>query len=369
MSADRHLAEDPSSSHNPQRRTKSGYERLVTPIYGLFILGVLYTLYAAHGVILPMVLALLTSLLLAPLVKRSQRRLRIPRAISALILLVVLIGGLAGLGWAVTQPLMEWAGKVPEGLSKVLMGQNSVKATIDRVNRSAKEVEETVEGLSEEQVTTVVMQQDSWRQRLFEKAQVGVAGLALAMALSYFLLVNGDRLIENLVRQMPRSNRRRVLRMVRDSQEEIVKYLAIISLSNAMVGLLTGLLAWFLGLPSPAVWGVVAALTRFVPYLGVIATLVLLAVVSAVSLDEIWMMAIAPLGYLGLTALVGFFLEPYIHGYRMAINPAVIFISIFFWGWLWGPVGVLLAVPLMTLIQVILKQIPRFAPVYRVIAR
>jgi len=113
----------------------------------------------------------------------------------------------------------------------------------------------------------------------------------------------------------------------------------------------------------------IAGLARFIPYLGVILTILLLAVVSAISLDAVWLMAFAPLGYLGLTTLVGFFIEPWVHGFRMAINPVVIFVSIFFWGWLWGPVGVLLAVPLMTVIQVVLKQIPKLRPVYRVIAR
>lgn len=353
----------------PRPREQRALESLLIPLYGLFILGILYTLYAAHSVILPVILALLTSLLLAPLVKYSQRKLKIPRIVSALVLISVLIGSLAGLGWMVSQPLMEWAGKAPAGVSKVLLGESGVKATIERVTRSAREVEETVEGLSEEKAVTVVLQQDSWRQKFLAKAQSGMAGLALAMALSYFLLVNGDRLIENLARQMPRGHRRRVLRVIRDCQEEIAKYLGIISLSNASVGLLTSLMAWILGLPSPAVWGVVAALTRFIPYLGVIITLILLALVSAVSLDEVWKVAFMPLGYLALTSLVGFFLEPYIHGFRMSINPIVIFISIFFWGWLWGPVGVLMAVPLMTVIQVVLKQIPRWRPIYRVIAR
>lgn len=367
MSAQERPEEDPKS--DPRQRNRRALESLRTPLYGLFILGILYTLYAAHGVILPMVLALLTSLLLAPLVKHSQRKLRVPRAVSSVVFLVLLVGGLAGLGWLVSQPLMEWVGKVPEGLSKVLVGPGGVQTTIEKVTESAKEVEETVEGLSEEQVTTVVLQQDSWRQKALDNARIGLGYLALALALTYFLLVNGDRLIENLVRQLPRKKRRLVLRVVRDSQEEVAKYLGIISLSNSLVGLLTGLMAWAVGLPSPVLWGVVAGVARFVPYLGVILTLLLLGVVSVTSLDEPWMMAVAPLGYLVLTSLVGFFLEPYVHGFRMAINPAVIFISIFFWGWLWGPVGVLLAVPLMTLIQVVLRQIPRLSPLYRVIAR
>ncbi|MAL98445.1 MAG: AI-2E family transporter [Alteromonadaceae bacterium] len=366
------MAEVQYSGEPPQqerRRRRSATDRLETPLYGLFVLGILYTLYVAHGVILPVLLALLTSLLMAPVVRVLRRRLRIPPAVSALVLIAAFLGALGGLTWTVSQPLLEWAGKAPESFSKLALGQSSIKTTIEQVTRSAEEVEETVDGLSEEKVTTVVLQQDSWRQKLFAKAQEGLAGLALAMALSYFLLVNGDRLIQNLARQLPRHARRRVLHMIRDSQEEIAKYLGIISLSNTLVGVLTGLMTWAIGLPSPVVWGVVAGLTRFVPYLGVIITIALLAVVSIASLDEIWLMSLAPLGFLALTSLVGFFLEPFIHGFRMSINPILIFISIFFWGWLWGPVGVLLAVPLMTVIQVVLKQIPKLRPVYKVIAR
>lgn len=345
---------------------------LSTPIHGLFALGVLYTLYLAHQIVLPIILAVLTSLLLAPLVKRAYIKWRVPRMISSLLLVLMVLAGIAGVGVAVAMPALDWAGKAPEGISRLLVGDSTFRQQIERVSRSAKEVEKSVEDLSEEEAekpTTVVLQTESWRSQLMTKARNGVAGLALALALTYFLLVGGDRLIRNLVRQLPREQRKTALRITHDSQSQIAQYLGVLGLSNLVVGVTTGLMCWAVGLPDPAVWGIVAALARFIPYLGVILTIALLAVVSAISLDTLWMMAIAPLGYLGLTTVVGFFIEPWIHGFRMAINPVVIFVSIFFWGWLWGPVGVLLAVPLMTVIQVVLKQIPRLRPVYRVIAR
>jgi predicted PurR-regulated permease PerM len=217
--------------------------------------------------------------------------------------------------------------------------------------------------------STVVLQTDSWRDQVLNKAQNFVAGLALALALTYFLLVGGDRIILNLVRQLPREQRRNVLRIARDSQQQIAQFLAVLSLSNVLVGTTTGLVSWAVGLPDPAVWGLVAGLARFIPYLGVILTTTLLTIVSAISLDTFWMMTVAPLSYLLMTSTIGFFIEPWIHGFRMAINPVIIFVSIFFWGWLWGPVGVLMAVPLMTVIQVVLKQIPKLRPIYKVIAR
>lgn len=346
---------------------------LSTPIHGLFILGVLYTLYLAHQIVLPIILAVLTSLLLAPLVKKAYVKWHVPRMVSSLLLVLLVLAGIVGVGFAVAMPALDWAGKAPQGISRLLVGESSFKQQIERVSQSAKEVEKSVEDLSEEEETekptTVVLQTESWRSQLMSKARNGVAGLALALALTYFLLVGGDRLIRNLVKQLPRAQRKTALRITHDSQSQIAQYLGVLGLSNLSVGVTTGLMCWAVGLPDPAVWGIVAALARFIPYLGVILTIALLAVVSAISLETVWMMAIAPLGYLALTTLVGFFIEPWIHGFRMAINPVVIFISIFFWGWLWGPVGVLLAVPLMTVIQVVLKQIPRLRPVYRVIAR
>ncbi|MBN7771628.1 AI-2E family transporter [Marinobacter daepoensis] len=353
-------------------RPTSSIADLSTPIYGLFILGILYTLYLAHQIVLPIILAVLTSLLLAPLVKRAYLRWRCPRVVSSLVLVLVVLAGILGLGAAVATPALEWAQKAPEGLSRLLVGDSEIMRQIDKVSRSAEQVEKSVEELSENKgtkPTTVVLQTDSWRSQLMAKARNGIAGLALALALTYFLLVSGDRLIRNFVKQLPRTQRKTVLRITHDSQHQIAQYLAVLGLSNTSVGVLTGLICWGIGLPDPAVWGLIAGLARFIPYLGNMLTIALLAIVSAISLDTLWMMALAPVSFIVLTTIVGFFLEPWIHGFRMAINPVVIFISIFFWGWLWGPVGVLLAVPLMTVIQVVLKQIPRLQPVYRVIAR
>lgn len=371
--ADEQPGQDVERGNQEQRRNEPRDwlpADLTTPLYGLFGLGILYTLYLAHEIVLPIILAVMTSLVLSPLVKKAYHKWGMPRVVSSLLLMATLIAALAGIGWAVAVPAMEWAEKAPQGISRLLVGESQFMTQLDKVRESAKQVEEEVGDMSEDEgATTVVMQTDSWQSKLVTKLQKGASGLALALALTYFLLVSGDRLIQNFVRQIPRGERRRALQIVRDSQHQIAQYLAVIGLSNLFVGTTTGLMCWAIGLPSPAVWGLIAGLTRFVPYLGVITTIILLTVVSATSLEVFWMMAVAPVGYVVLTALIGFFIEPYIHGFRMAINPAVIFVSIFFWGWLWGPVGVLLAVPLMTVIQVVLKQIPRLRPVYRVIAR
>ncbi len=366
---DDRLPEDNASEKQP---VKLSLSELSTPIYGLLTLGILYTLYLAHQIVLPIILAVLTSMLLAPLVKKAYLRFRVPRVVSSLILVLLVLAAIVGIGAAVATPALEWAEKAPQGISRLLVGDSQIMRQLDKVSRSAEQVEKSVEGLSdntEAKPTTVVLQTESWRSQLMAKARDGVAGLALALALTYFLLVSGDRLVRNFVKQLPPSQRKTVLRISHYSQREIAQYLAVLGVSNASVGVLTALICWAIGLPDPAMWGLIAGLARFIPYLGNMLTIALLGIVSAITLDTLWMMAIAPLSFILLTTIVGFFLEPWIHGFRMAINPVIIFVSIFFWGWLWGPVGVLLAVPLMTVIQVVLKQIPRLRPVYKVIAQ
>ncbi|MGO1503303.1 MAG: AI-2E family transporter, partial [Marinobacter sp.] len=153
---------------------------LSTPIYGLFILGVLYTLYLAHQIILPIVLALLTSLLLSPLVSRMNTGLRVPRVVSSLILVLLVLAGIAGVSLAVATPALEWAGKAPEGISRLLVGDSELKRQISKVTESAQKVEDSVNVFSDgggkkaaSEPTTVVLQTESWRAQLMNKARNG----------------------------------------------------------------------------------------------------------------------------------------------------------------------------------------------------
>ncbi len=366
-------SDDRKSGRQQRWRLPNPGDPLRVSIHGLFALGVLYTLYLARDMILPITLAVLTSLLLAPLVRRFARY-GVHRGVSALVLLLTLVLALGGTVYSTAKPAADWLEQAPDGLARLLVHDGELRQLYESMTQSARQVEqqlaEYAEMDEEERPQPVVVQTESWRNQLAVALRDSMGAFALALALSFFLLVNGDTLIDHSVRQLPgRSRRLTALRVIRDAQEQIARYLAFITISNSLVGVATALLVWSLALPSAMVWGVLAALLRFIPYLGVLLTVIMLAVVSALTHEELWLILAAPVGYLVLSSVVGFFLEPYLHGFRMAINPIVIFLAIFFWGWLWGPIGVLLAVPLMTVIQVVLKQIGPLQPVYRIIAR
>src|SRR5690554_7845713 len=107
MNKDAPVAESRPDENEPESRWKALGD-LATPLYGMFGLGVLYTLYVAHEIVLPIILAILASLLLAPLVNRASR-IGVPRFISALVLVMALLTGILGLGWAVFTPALDWA--------------------------------------------------------------------------------------------------------------------------------------------------------------------------------------------------------------------------------------------------------------------
>ena len=345
---------------------------LSTPVYGLFILAILYTFYLAHEVVLPVVLAILVTLLLSPIVESLLKRFKVPKAISSLFLLLGLVAGIAGISFAISGPLLQWAERAPSTVSELLVGQSEVQQGLRQITDTAEQIEEQIEeqlGEDTESAQTVVLQTDSWRSQLTSGLYQTAAGVTLALALTYFLLVSGDRMLLNLAAQLSRQKRAIMLSIVRNGQEQIARYLGVITLTNSAIGIVIGLIAWAVGLPSPAVWAVVVALTRFIPYLGVIIAFALLTIVSATTFDSLLMMAIVPASFMLISTLVGFFLEPYIHGMRLAVNPVIIFIAIFFWGWLWGPIGVFIAVPLMTVIMVIVSHIPKLEGLYRVLAK
>ncbi|MCL5050743.1 MAG: AI-2E family transporter [Firmicutes bacterium] len=344
---------------------------LSTPIYGLFTLAILYTLFIASDILLPLVFALLLSLLVSPAVAWCAKHLRMPRALSGLVLMLTVVAAIGGIGYGIFAPLTQWAEEAPEAVERILQGRGELQQDIEKLQESAEDIQSEVDGEVEgtEDPTVVVHESELWQHRVFAAAQSGVSRLALALALTYFLLVSGDTLVRNLAHQMGRSKRQIFLSIVRSGQEQVARYLGVITSVNVTIGIIVGLVSWGVGLPTPVLWGLIAALARFIPYVGGILGVGLLVVVSVATFDDLLMIAIVPGTFLLLISVVGFFLEPYIHGQRLAVNPVIIFISIFFWGFLWGPVGILLAVPLMTVIMVVVSHIPKLKPLSEVLRK
>jgi predicted PurR-regulated permease PerM len=157
--------------------------------------------------------------------------------------------------------------------------------------------------------------------------------------------------------------------MARQAESDVSRYLVTVTLVNLGLGAFTALAMFALGMPNPMLWGALAALANFIPYLGAMSTTAVLAIVAAVTFDEVSAIVAPPAVFLLLTTFEGQFVTPMLLGRRLTLNPVVIFLALLVWGWLWGVAGVLMAVPLLAAFKIMCDHVPSLAAVGEFLGR
>lgn len=323
---------------------------------GLFVLALLYTLWLAQSLILPLVLAVFLAIVLSAPV-RLLRRLRLPDALSAAL---VVVGFLAILGAGVaflSVPALTWIDRAPQVVRTLEYKLAPVLSQLGGATAVTREIEEMT-STSDDKPTVHVAEESL---AAVVVAQVGTlaAGGIVTLILLFFLLAMGRRTGLRMARAMPPESRRIYEGIATSVRVEIAAYLQTITAINIVLGLLTAGAMALTGMPTPALWGVVAGVLNFMPYLGPVMTMAILTTVSVLTFDTFWTMAVPPLCFLALTSLEGQIITPMIVGQRLTLNPLVVFLSVVAWGWLWGVAGALLAVPLVAVFKIVLDHTGR----------
>jgi predicted PurR-regulated permease PerM len=156
--------------------------------------------------------------------------------------------------------------------------------------------------------------------------------------------------------------KRRIIKATREIHVEVSRRLRTITLINIVLGAVVGLVLWLLDIPNPELWGTMVAILNFAPYVGAVVSTLVLALVSVMTNTSLADAMLVPLAFIALTSLEGMVITPLVLGQRLSLSPLAVFVSVIVWGWLWGPVGALMAVPLMSGIGVILSQTPGGRP-------
>jgi predicted PurR-regulated permease PerM len=178
--------------------------------------------------------------------------------------------------------------------------------------------------------------------------------LAVALVLASFLLASGDLFYLKLVQSFPTmSGKKRALTMVYDIERRVSHYLLTIALINAGLGIGIGSVLTLLGMPYAYIWGIAAFLLNFLPYLGAITGVVLVAGLSIITFDSFSYALLAPAAYLTLTTIEGNFVTPTLLGRKLELNTVAVFLTVVLWGWLWGIAGALVAVPFLVVFKVV----------------
>jgi predicted PurR-regulated permease PerM len=342
--------------------------RSLAPL-GLFLLAVLAVLYLARSVFIPLVFALMLSFLLSPLVTRLSRSLRLPRALSAAAVVLSLSGAVGYGASMLADPAADWIRRSPTVLQTLERKLRPLRRPVQDVSELAAKVERITQ-VTDANSREVTLEKPGVLGTALDALWQFMAGTLIMLIALYFTLLSGDSLLGRVIAWLPHLNdKRRAAEVIVAIQRSMSRYLGTVVVINTVLGLLVSLAFYLLGLPNAFLWGALAAVAHFVPYLGSLVGVATVAAVSVVSFkslsDALW----PPLVYLILASLEGNIVSPLVLGRTFRLDALVVFIWLLFCAWLWGVAGAVIAVPLLVLIRLTCEKSPALMPIATLIAR
>ena len=331
---------------------KSDWNYQTISLVILAVMSLLAGIYVARALLFPIALAIVLNLLISPSVRALAKR-KVPEWLGALILMTAILAVFAIGVNRLIPPAELWIQSAPQELRKIEHKFSSFRQPIAENSEAGKEVEDMTKLEKDEESVSVEVKQPSVAYTLLFQTMNLVGAVFLTTTLLYFLLAPGDRFLEKMVEAYPAwRDKRAVVELLRGIERGVGRYLLTITLINVGLGTGVGIGMWALGVPNPVLWGVMATLLNYIPYLGAIIGSSIVCVVSLVSFDSVGHAIWPPLLYLSLSGLEGTFVTPTILGKSMSLNPVIILLSLAFWGWLWGVAGALLAVPILAIAKI-----------------
>lgn len=308
---------------------------------GIFILLFLACLYFSRGLLLPILAAVVIATAFGPLVKKAADY-RIPRSLTALVLVGAIVGVAAFGLTLLANPLTELMTHAPEmgatikqklhvfdtPLAAFRELQNSLSAT--KINQVKVE-----SGLAELVAPVIAILTPAASQTIL-----------FVVALIFFLI--GQVQFRNFIVSLlaSRDAKLRYLKIISDIERNLAGYLGVVTIINMGLGVVVAIGTWLLGLPNPVVLGLLAMILNYIPYIGPAIMATVLLGVGLVVFPSVGDAVMAPMGFVAIAILEGLIFTPMIVGRHLTLNPLAVFLAVAFWAWLWGPFGAFLAVPL-----------------------
>ena len=321
-----------------------GTDLIAFALTSLLVITVVAVLYFAKAFFLPVVAAFVIGTMLSPAASFLERR-RIPRALSAVLIVIAVCGGVTFMVGLISSPVMQWTGRLPE-LAGLLKDKLHI---LDRPLALWHELQGML-GVSDAFSATPPFQMPKleWVQPALEFLPPTFTEFLLLFATLILFIASWRDLRRALIMTFTsHDSRLRALRVLNAIEDHLGAYLLTVTLINMGVGSATGLICWITGMPNPAGLGALAATLNYLPIIGPVAMFVILTLVGFMALPTLSAGLIAPLAFVGVTFLEGHFVTPTIIGRRLELNALAVFLSLAFWTWLWGPMGAFLSSPLL----------------------
>jgi predicted PurR-regulated permease PerM len=309
-------------------------------IVGIFLLLFGVFLYFGRPILLPVFAAAVLALTLAPVIKAAQRA-GIPTWVSAILILLFGFGALSVAAMTLAKPVSEWIARAPEIGTSI----RDKLAVLQEPMAALHQLETSLFGDSgglnvSMPASTVVLPVVAF-------ITPAAGELVLFFTTLLFFLVGEIELRNQFVALFGnRDAKLRFLKIMRDIERNLAGYLAVVTVVNIGVASIVALGAWLIGFPNPWIFGFLAGLFNYVPYIGPAVMVIVLFGVGLVTFPSLAHALIAPLGLIAVATLEGHLITPTLVGRRLTLNPLVVFLALAFWTWMWGPLGALLATPL-----------------------
>ena len=332
---------------------------------GLFALTILATLYVADDLLVPIAFAMLLNLLFFPLV-RALQRYRIPSGLSAGVIVLMLVGLFVLLGNLLSGPAQEWLAEAPRTIRALQSEMFAAQDQFAGIRELADEVDQLAISDSASGAQAVVVQEPGLIDDLVGGLPSFVTFTGIVVFLTYFLLAAGDTLLRRAT-QFGRtfSERRRIVAICRQVQADLSRYLTTVTVINLCLGALVAAAMQVLDVPNPMLWGAMAAIFNFAPYVGALASTSVLTIVSLTTFDSLAEAVIVPLAFFAMTVIEGQLITPAVIGRRLSMSPIFVFLAVVVWGWIWGIAGALMAIPIVTTLKIVCDHVPRWQPIGR----
>jgi predicted PurR-regulated permease PerM len=321
---------------------------------GLFVLASLAALHVASAIILPVVLALVLALLLHPAVHLLER-MYLPRALGALVVILLVIGTLVGLVAALSVPAAIWAERLPQGIPRLEAHLVVLKRPIEALQQVIQQAEQATDTPG---ATIAIRRDHGLSSALFAGTRAVVDGLFTTVLVLYFLLVSGDIFLRRLVEILPTfSDKRQAVDISQQIEEDISAYLVTITIMNAAVGVATAAAMYLCGLGDPLLWGAAAFLLNYIPILGPLFGTGIFLLAGMLTFDSLWWALLPPALYFGIHLIEGETLTPMLLARRFTLNPVLVILALVFWFWMWGVPGAILAVPILAIVKIVCDRV------------
>lgn len=324
-------------------------------LLGLFLLALGVFLDFAQDFVLPVLLGFLIAITFRPAIRALARR-HVPEWLGASAFIVMVMVVITAFAYALTGPIASLVQNAPKYTQTFSAKLQAFQESLRTMARLAERVQEAAKPDGVAAVQEVVVREGpplAYLGQITGYSMSVIATIVLTLVIAAFLMASGDLFYAKLVRVLPTlQDKKTALRIVYDVERDVSAYLLIVTAINAVLGLAVAASFYVLGMPTPLLWGAVAFLLNFIPYVGSVAGIGIAAFMAVVSFDSLFYATLVPLSYAILNGIENQFVSPLLLSRRLQLNSVAILLALTFWTWIWGIAGTMVAVPILVTVKV-----------------